>query len=163
MERMVLELEEMTITKTKTYKKYGPEQIARFTHILQETGATVPKAAEACGIPTSSAYKLLSQFNDSNGTILPGSRSTQKGKAKPKKLFPVHTAFLIHLFDANPSTVLEMAREELMKQFGVSVAISSLYMHIREKCCLTLNQASKYTIERDAPRTLDLRYEIINK
>ncbi|KAI8085847.1 uncharacterized protein B0P05DRAFT_533951 [Gilbertella persicaria] len=64
MEEMVLELEEMTITKTKTYKKYGPEQIARFIHVLQEIGVTVPKAAEACGLPTSSAYKLLNQFND---------------------------------------------------------------------------------------------------
>jgi hypothetical protein len=107
MEEMVLELEEMTITKTKRYKKYGPEQIARFIHILQETGETVPKAAEACGIPTSSTYKLLNQFNDSNGTILPGSTFTKKGKAKPKKLFSVHTAFLIQLFDENPSTVLE--------------------------------------------------------
>ncbi|KAG2192483.1 hypothetical protein INT46_002772 [Mucor plumbeus] len=115
MEEIVLELEEMTITKTKTYKKYGPEQIACYIHILQETGATIPKAAEACGIPTSSAHKILNQFNDSNGTILPGSTSTQKGKAKPKKLFPVHTVFLIQLFDANPSTVLEQAREELMK------------------------------------------------
>ena len=67
MQEMVLELEEMTITKTKTYKKYGPEQIARFIYILQETGAIIPKAAEACGILTSSAYKLLNQFNDSNG------------------------------------------------------------------------------------------------
>ena len=83
--KMVLELEEMTITKTKAYKKYGPEQIARFIYILQETGATVPKVAEACGIPTSSAYKLLNQFNNSNGVILPGSTPTQKGKAKPKK------------------------------------------------------------------------------
>ncbi|KAI9477864.1 MAG: hypothetical protein EXX96DRAFT_484675 [Benjaminiella poitrasii] len=68
----------MVITRTKTYKKYGPEQIARFIYILQETGATVPKVAEACGILTSSAYKLLNQFNDSNEIILPGSKSTQK-------------------------------------------------------------------------------------
>ncbi|KAI8883902.1 hypothetical protein K501DRAFT_156682, partial [Backusella circina FSU 941] len=34
---------------------------------------------------------------------------------------------------------------------------------ISEKYCLTLKHASKYTIERDAPRALDLRYEIINK
>ncbi len=59
MEEMVLELGEMTVTKTKTYKKYEPEQIARFIHILQGTGTTVSKAAEACGIPTSSAYKFL--------------------------------------------------------------------------------------------------------
>ncbi|GAA5809227.1 hypothetical protein MFLAVUS_002632 [Mucor flavus] len=138
---------------------YGPEQTARLIHILQETGVTMPKAAEDCGIPTSSGYRLLNQFNDSNGTILPGNTSTQKGKAKPKKIFPVHTAFLIQLFDINPSTVLEQAREES----GLSVATSSLYVHIREKGRLTLKQASKYTIERDAPRTLDLRYEIINK
>jgi hypothetical protein len=40
MEEMVLELEEMTITKSKSNKNYGPEQIARFIHMLQE-GATV--------------------------------------------------------------------------------------------------------------------------
>ncbi|KAI8883901.1 hypothetical protein K501DRAFT_155703, partial [Backusella circina FSU 941] len=62
---------------------------------LQETGETAPKVAEACGMPTRSAYRLLDHFSDSNGTILPGSTSTQKGKAKPKKLFPVHTALLI--------------------------------------------------------------------
>ncbi|KAI9478548.1 MAG: hypothetical protein EXX96DRAFT_505072 [Benjaminiella poitrasii] len=50
-----------------------------------------------------------------------------------------------------------------MKQFRLSVAISSLYVHISEKCCLALTQASKYTIERDAPRTFNLCYEIINK
>ncbi|KAI9483507.1 MAG: hypothetical protein EXX96DRAFT_478049 [Benjaminiella poitrasii] len=50
-----------------------------------------------------------------------------------------------------------------MKQFRLSIVISSLYVHISEKCCLTLTQTSKYAIERDAPRTLNLRYEIINK
>ncbi|KAG2235402.1 hypothetical protein INT48_005752 [Thamnidium elegans] len=49
-EEMVLELEEMTIIKTKRYKR-----------------ETVPKAAETCGMPT----RLLNQFNDNNGTILP--------------------------------------------------------------------------------------------
>lgn len=63
----------------------------------------------------------------------------------------------------HPSNVLKQTREELMKQFGVSVIISSLYVHICEKCCLALKQASKYTIERDAPRTRNFRYEIINK
>ena len=50
MKEMVLALEEMIITKTKTDKKYWPEQIAHVIYILQETGATVLKAAEACGI-----------------------------------------------------------------------------------------------------------------
>ncbi|KAI9487853.1 MAG: hypothetical protein EXX96DRAFT_605739 [Benjaminiella poitrasii] len=46
LEEMVLELEEMMITKTKRYKKYGSEQITRFINILQETGGIVPKAAK---------------------------------------------------------------------------------------------------------------------
>ncbi|KAI9478899.1 MAG: hypothetical protein EXX96DRAFT_466179, partial [Benjaminiella poitrasii] len=57
----------------------------------QEIGDIVPKAAEACGVPTSSVYKLLDEFSISIGTILPGSTLKQKGK----KLFPIHTAFLI--------------------------------------------------------------------
>ena len=43
MEEIVLELEEMTITKTKTYKKYGPEQIACYIRILQEIVEAVTK------------------------------------------------------------------------------------------------------------------------
>ncbi|GAA5796712.1 hypothetical protein HPULCUR_002087 [Helicostylum pulchrum] len=38
MEEIVFELEEIIITKTKTYKKFGSEQITRFIRILQETG-----------------------------------------------------------------------------------------------------------------------------
>ncbi|KAI7876639.1 uncharacterized protein EV154DRAFT_429666, partial [Mucor mucedo] len=45
----------------------------------------------------------------------------------------------------------------------LSVAISSLYLHILEKYCLILKQVSKYTVERDAPRALIIRYEIIKK
>ncbi|CEP06802.1 hypothetical protein [Parasitella parasitica] len=36
-------------------------------------------------------------------------------------------------------------------------------MHIREKCALTLKQATKYTAERDSPRTLQLRFDIITQ
>lgn len=42
MEEMAPELEKMTITKTKAYRKYRSEQIERFMRILQETGATEP-------------------------------------------------------------------------------------------------------------------------
>lgn len=43
------------------------------------------------------------------------------------------------------------------------IAISSIYAHIREKCCISLKQASKYTAERDSPRTLDLRRHIVTQ
>lgn len=67
-----------------------------YINILQGTGITVLKAAEACGKLTSSAYRLLNYFNDSNGTILLVGIFTQKGKAKPKQLFPVHTEKVLH-------------------------------------------------------------------
>ncbi|KAI9478898.1 MAG: hypothetical protein EXX96DRAFT_461063, partial [Benjaminiella poitrasii] len=41
----------------------------------------------------------------------------------------------------------------------LTVAISGLYVHIREKCYLTSKQAINYTIEKDTSRTLNLRYE----
>ncbi|KAI7889623.1 uncharacterized protein EV154DRAFT_552894 [Mucor mucedo] len=46
---------------------------------------------------------------------------------------------------------------------GLEISISGLYKHIREKCALSLKQASKYTAERDAPRTLQLRFDIITQ
>lgn len=38
------------------------------------------------------------------------------------------------------------------------IAISSLYTHIREKCFISLKQASKYKLERNSPRTVDLHH-----
>lgn len=149
---------------TRKYKKYGTDQIESFIKVLQEEGLSVPKAAAVCGIPRSSAYRLLDEFNSGDGHVLPG--TTVKPKAvKSKKLFQEHTEFLIVLFDKNPSAVLEEARSQLLSNFPEisDIAISSLYTHIREKCFLSLKQASKYTAERDSQRTLDLRYHMITQ
>ena len=71
---------------------------------------------------------------------------------------------MIKLFDENPCIVLGQVKEKLEQNFeGFSISLTGLHKHIREKCALSLKQASKYTIERDAPRTIDLRYDIINK
>ncbi|KAI8888101.1 hypothetical protein K501DRAFT_174106 [Backusella circina FSU 941] len=39
---------------------------------MQDEGTTVPKAAVRCNIPRQSAYRLLKEFKDSNGSVLPG-------------------------------------------------------------------------------------------
>ncbi|KAI9477914.1 MAG: hypothetical protein EXX96DRAFT_484148 [Benjaminiella poitrasii] len=57
---------------SKKYKKYTPEQVRMFIQIMQDEGTTVPKAAVRCNIPRQSAYRLLKEFNDSNGSVLPG-------------------------------------------------------------------------------------------
>lgn len=155
------EIQIVSIQTKKRYKKYGQDQIGRFIKIKQEEGQSIPKAAALCGIPRSTAYELINEFNASNGTILPGN-NPRKCQNRAKKLFPDHSEFLIQLFDRNPSTVLEEARIQLCEAFpGLNISITALYKHIREKCALSLKQASKYTAERDAQRTLDLRFDII--
>ncbi|KAI8980521.1 hypothetical protein BDB01DRAFT_796786 [Pilobolus umbonatus] len=62
-------------TNSKKYKKYGQEQIKRFIQAVQEEGLTVPKAAEQCGIPRSTGYRLIDEFNARNGIVLPGGHS----------------------------------------------------------------------------------------
>lgn len=163
MENLVETFQEVTIKTPAKYKKYGQDQIERFIRMIQEEGLTVPKAAEQCGIPRSSAYKLLDEFNAGDGSVLPGNipKALKRG---PKKLFPQHSAFLIELFDNNPSIVLEEARLKLCEHFnGLEISIPGLYKHIREKCSISLKQATKYTVERDAPRTLELRFNIVNQ
>jgi transposase len=163
MDSLVKDFQEAAITVPKKYKKYGQDQIERLIRLLQEEGLTVPKAAEQCGIPRSSAYKLLDEFNAGNGYVLPGSAPKKLNK-EPKKLFPQYSAFLIDLFDANPSIVLEEAKQRLCKNFiGLEISIAGLYKHIREKCSISLKQATKYTVERDAPRTIELRFNIITQ
>ncbi|KAG2200873.1 hypothetical protein INT46_006435, partial [Mucor plumbeus] len=163
-EDITLDIQALDVSKkTQAYKKYNADQIERFIRIMQEEGLSVPKAAEVCGIPRSSAYQLRNEFNAGNGTVLPGNLPKRRN-SPPKKFFPEHSAFLIKLFDENPSIVLEQAKEKLEQNFeGFSISLTGLHKHIREKCALSLKQASKYTIERDAPRTIDLRYDIINK
>lgn len=43
-----------------------------FIQIMQDEGTTVPKAAVRCNIPRQSAYRLLKEFTDSYGSVLPG-------------------------------------------------------------------------------------------
>jgi hypothetical protein len=46
----------------------------------------------------------------------------------------------------------------------ILTALSFLYhTHIREKCPLSLKQATKYSAERDAPRTIELRLNIVSQ
>ncbi|CEP19269.1 hypothetical protein [Parasitella parasitica] len=131
--------------------------------MIQEEGLTTPKAADQCGIPRSSAYKLLNEFNSSDGSVLPGN-APKKRERDPKKLFSQHSAFLIELFDNNPSIVLEEAQLKLYEHFeGPEISISGLYKHIREKCSISLKQATKYTAKRNAPRTLELRFNIVSQ
>lgn len=67
-------------------KKHKADQIERFIEILQEESLSVPKAAAVPGIPRSSAYRLLDEFNSGDGPVPPD--TTLKPKAsKPKKNF----------------------------------------------------------------------------
>ena len=157
------EIQVLSIHNVKRYKKYGQDQIERFIRLKQEEGLSIPKAAAQCGIPRSTAYELINEFNSSDGTVLPGN-NPRKPQNKAKKLYPTHSEFLIQLFDQNPSIVLEQARIQLCEAFpGLEISIPGLYKHIREKCALSLKQATKYTAERDSPRTLQLRFDIITQ
>ncbi|CEP10623.1 hypothetical protein [Parasitella parasitica] len=157
------EFQAVSIKNTKRYKKYGQDQIERFIHLKQEDGWTIPKAAALCGIPRSTAYELINEYNASDGTVLPGN-NPRKSQNRAKQLFSDHFEFLIKLFDSNPSIVLEEARFKLCEAFpGLEISITALYKHIVEKCALSLKQASKYTAERDAPRKIKLRFDIITQ
>ncbi|EIE82825.1 hypothetical protein RO3G_07530 [Rhizopus delemar RA 99-880] len=62
---------------------------------MQDEGTTVPKAAVRCSIPRQSAYRLLKDFNISNGSVLPGFAPKAKNRDVKQKLLPQHTLFLI--------------------------------------------------------------------
>ncbi|KAI9026459.1 hypothetical protein CLU79DRAFT_741837, partial [Phycomyces nitens] len=66
------DVQQVPIASTRKYKKYGQDQIGRFIRKMQEEGLSVKQAAEQSGIPRSSAYKLLDEFNNSDVTALPG-------------------------------------------------------------------------------------------
>lgn len=162
-EEITKEIQIMSLNQTKAYKKYGQDQIEIFIRIRQEQGLSFPKAAALCGMPRSSAYELINEFNASNGTVLPGN-NPRKTNNKAKKLFPEHTEFVIDLFDKCPSSVLEEATIKLCEAFpGFEISIGGLYKHTREKCALSLKQATKYTAERNSPGTLQLHFNIITQ
>ncbi|KAG2212024.1 hypothetical protein INT45_014152 [Circinella minor] len=66
------EIQVLSINNIKRYKKYRQDQIERFIHLKQEEGLSILKAAAQCGIPRSTAYELINEFNSSDGTVLPG-------------------------------------------------------------------------------------------
>ncbi|KAI8385694.1 hypothetical protein BD560DRAFT_384090 [Blakeslea trispora] len=141
------EMKTASLCRSSKYKKYGQGQIERFIRIKQEEGMSVPKAAALCGIPRSTAYELINKFNAGNGTVLPG-KNLKKPSMRPKKLFTQHSAFLIELYNQNPSTAIEEARTKLCEAFpGLEVSTSGLYKHIREKCALSLRQTTKRIAE----------------
>ena len=103
------EIQVLSFHNVKRYKKYRQDQIERFIYLKQEEGLSIPKAAAQCGILKSTAYELINEFNSTDGTVLPGN-NPRNSQNKAKKLYPIHSEFLIQLFDQNPSVVLEEAR-----------------------------------------------------
>jgi hypothetical protein len=150
---------------SKKYKKCTPEQVRMFIKIIQDEGTTVPKAAVRCNIPRQSAYRLLKEFNDSNGSVLPGFALKAKNRGTKQKLFSQHTLFLIHYLDNHKSTTLGLAKEALLKQFPdlEDIYIPSLWKHVTVDCAFSLKRAFLYNEERDVERTLRLRYEVVSK
>lgn len=161
---MTVQMEEVFLEENKQrYKKYGHDQVKHMIDLIQEEGLSIPKAAKSCGIPRSSAYELIKEYNESKATVVPASLPKKRGP-RPKKLFEEHSKFLIDLFDKKPTTTLEVAREELCKNFdGLEISIRGLHKHITEKCWLSLKNATKYTRERDSPRTISLRNKIVSE
>lgn len=88
-------LKTVYIDDDKKYKKCSPEQVRLFIQTMQDEGITVSKAAVRCSIPQQSAYRLLKEFNDSSGSVLPRFASKAKNKGTKRKLFPQLTLFLI--------------------------------------------------------------------
>ncbi|KAI8877528.1 hypothetical protein K501DRAFT_130034, partial [Backusella circina FSU 941] len=145
--------------------KYGFEQIRLFIELIQEEGLSVPKAAERCMILRNSAYILFNEFNEGDGSVLPGTSKKKKAnRGIPVKLLRQHTEFLVKLFDENPASTIEMAREALSANFSdFTISLPSLWKHLTEVCHFSLKQASKYNADRNLERTLLLRHEIIGK
>lgn len=96
----------------KKYKKYGEDQIARFISLRQEEDLGVKEAAEQFSLPHSSAYNVHKKLNTGSASILPGAVKKDL-KCEPKKLYPEHTAFLIKIFDENPSLAFIEAKQQL--------------------------------------------------
>jgi transposase len=102
------------------YKLYGQNAIKRLITLMQENGYSVANAAQYCGIPRSSAYKLYDEWNKGEGSAIP-SRVSGKKELKERtgrKLKEEHTMFIIELIDKKPSIVLEQVRYELCDQFA---------------------------------------------
>lgn len=129
---------------SKKYKKYTSEQMCMFIQIMQDKGTTVTKAAVRRNIPKQSAYRLLREFNNINGSLLPGFAPKAKNRDTKQKLFSKHTLFLIQYLDSHKSTTLGLVREVFLKQFTDSedVSIPSLWKHVTVYCAFFLKRAS---------------------
>jgi hypothetical protein len=149
------------------YKKYGEDQVKRFFELMTEEGYTVPKAA---GIPRSTAYEIKKVWNDSDGSVYPKGCVKRESKKNPDKLKgntkleDKHTFFLIELIDKNPCITVMEAKEDLCSKFSdLSITASGVNKHMKGKCGLSLKESKLYTLTRDAPRTLKLRFDIITQ
>ncbi|KAI8641453.1 hypothetical protein BD408DRAFT_325096, partial [Parasitella parasitica] len=61
-----------------------------------------------------SAYRLLKEFNDSNGSVLPGFAPKAKNRGTKQKLFPQHTHFLIQYLDNHRSSTMGLTKDALL-------------------------------------------------
>ncbi|KAI7894090.1 uncharacterized protein EV154DRAFT_401628, partial [Mucor mucedo] len=61
-----------------------------------------------------STYRLLKEFNDSNGSVLPGFAPKAKNRGTEQKLFGQHTVFMIDYLDSHKSTTPGLAKEALL-------------------------------------------------
>lgn len=170
-ETSLFDSEHKDSTNFLPYKAYGPENIRRFIELVQEEGGSIAKHAKACLIPRSTAYEILKQWNESDGTVIPLGcikRPSKVNKFVPKanniKIKEEHTRFLIGLVDSNPCVTVSMAKEELCKLFeDLQISESGLHKHMTEKIRLSLKNSSLCTMDRDTNRTIGLRYKIITE
>jgi hypothetical protein len=133
--------------KALSYKAYGLENIKQFIHLMQEEGDSVAKHAKACFTPRSTAYEILKQWNESDGTVIPvgcmkrPSKKYGTSKTNNAKLTQKHTQFLISLVDQNPCITVNMAREQLCNMVqSLSISESGLRKHMTEKIRLSLKK-----------------------
>jgi hypothetical protein len=122
-----LHFEGITKSKQQIYKAYGQDDIRRFIHLMQEEGGSVAKHAKhakTCFILRSTAYEILKQWNNGDGTVIPKGCEKRTSKingavrANNVKLKQEHTDFLVELVDKNPCVTVDMAREELCRLFS---------------------------------------------
>ncbi|CEP10225.1 hypothetical protein [Parasitella parasitica] len=118
----------------------------------------------------STAYEILKQWNNGDGTVIPKGCEKRTSKingavrANNVKLKQEHTDFLVELVDKNPCVTVDIAREELCRLFSdLETSASGLSKHMKEKVRLSLKTPHTYTMERDAPRTIKLRHQIISE
>jgi hypothetical protein len=136
-----------------------------------ENPDSVPKCAKACMIPHSTAYELRDLWNKSDGTVYPGGCKKKNPKSedekmvrKVRKLGEEHTDFIAWLIDADPTITLEPLKEELVVRYqNLTISASGLHKHVSSKYALSLKTTHVYIMDKDAPRTLNLRFVCITQ